>query len=214
MAPPKPRTIVYIDGYNFYYGAVKDTEWKWLNLDKYFRLIRNADQIVAIRYFTAIIDGEAAVRQREFLRALQTTPRVEVILGKYGEKEVRCGFVPACDPGGKPRYFSVPQEKRTDVNIAVHMLADAHDEKCDHVVLVTADSDLIPAVHMLRYRHPSLRITIYVPARDPSRWNGAAELRAIAHDAKELPLNMLRLAQFPRTLPDGSGGTITKPASW
>jgi hypothetical protein len=30
-APPPHRTIVYVDGFNFYYGAVRGTAWKWLD---------------------------------------------------------------------------------------------------------------------------------------------------------------------------------------
>jgi len=33
------RTSIYIDGFNLYYGAVKDTPYKWLNLDMLCRLL-------------------------------------------------------------------------------------------------------------------------------------------------------------------------------
>ena len=26
------RTVVYVDGFNLYYGALKGTSWKWLDL--------------------------------------------------------------------------------------------------------------------------------------------------------------------------------------
>ena len=35
-----PRTVVYVDGFNLYYGAVKGTPYKWLDLEKYFQLLR------------------------------------------------------------------------------------------------------------------------------------------------------------------------------
>ena len=46
-------TIVYIDGFNFYYGAVKGTPYKWLDLEALCRRLLPKDQIVKIRYFTA-----------------------------------------------------------------------------------------------------------------------------------------------------------------
>ena len=47
------RSIIYIDGFNLYYGAIKDTKWKWLNLERYFTLVRQDDDIQIIKYFTA-----------------------------------------------------------------------------------------------------------------------------------------------------------------
>jgi hypothetical protein len=57
-----PRTIIYIDGFNLYYGAVKGTPHKWLNLQRYFEMIRQNDDVVAIKYFTA---------RRKFTRRLE-----------------------------------------------------------------------------------------------------------------------------------------------
>ena len=51
------RTIVYIDGFNFYYGAVKDTPHKWLDFEAFCRLLLPRDDIVKIRYFTARISA-------------------------------------------------------------------------------------------------------------------------------------------------------------
>jgi hypothetical protein len=62
LAKPKPRTIVYIDGFNLYYGAVKGTPWKWLDLAKLFTQIRAADEIQCIRYFTAMVNGPSKPR--------------------------------------------------------------------------------------------------------------------------------------------------------
>lgn len=53
---------------------------------------------------------------------------------------------------------------------------------------------------------------MYVPSRNPVR-GAAVELRAAADRDRDLPLNFLRLAQFPASIPNGSGGVILKPAS-
>ena len=70
-------TIVYIDGFNFYYGAVKGTPHKWLDLEALCRRLLPNDQIVKIRYFTARIsarpeDPQQAIRQETYLRALNS----------------------------------------------------------------------------------------------------------------------------------------------
>ncbi len=55
---PRQRTIIYIDGFNLYYGALKGTAYKWLNLERYFTMLRPHDNLHAIKYFTAIVTGQ------------------------------------------------------------------------------------------------------------------------------------------------------------
>src|SRR6185437_3682538 len=77
MNAPQLRTIVYVDGFNFYYGAVRGTPWKWIDLTALFRLVLGPQtQLVKVKYFTARVqpnatDPRANVRQDAYLRALQ-----------------------------------------------------------------------------------------------------------------------------------------------
>src|SRR5258708_1957638 len=114
-----PRSIIYIDGFNFYYGAVKGGPYKWLNLQRFFTLLRPHDDIVQIHYFTAMVTGPTLPNQRSYLRALATLPLLNVVLGNYKAKRVTC-TLSACTHTGKRRFNTV-EEKRTDVNIAVQM---------------------------------------------------------------------------------------------
>ena len=82
MSAPKPRTIVYVDGFNFYYGVVKNTSYKWLDFERYFTCLRANDDIRKIKYFTALVEaGAHRVRQEALLNALQTRPLIETISG-------------------------------------------------------------------------------------------------------------------------------------
>jgi 6-hydroxy-3-succinoylpyridine 3-monooxygenase len=150
-----PRTIVYIDGFNLYYGALKSTSYKWLNLERYFRLLRPNDELQKIRYFTAKIIGSHAANQGAYWSALETLPLVEIILGKFKAKQVECKVSNCNAP--YPRIFSTYEEKRTDVNIGLWMLNDAQQNLCDRLILVTGDSDLVPAVLMVRDNFPKKR---------------------------------------------------------
>ena len=48
------KTIAYIDGYNLYYGLLKGTKFKWLDMVKLVReLLRPDHELVKVRYFTA-----------------------------------------------------------------------------------------------------------------------------------------------------------------
>ena len=67
------RSVVYIDGFNFYYGAVKGTPWKWLDLQAYWERIRQDDDIRQIYYFTSQVrEPSRLARQRDYLAALGT----------------------------------------------------------------------------------------------------------------------------------------------
>lgn len=48
------RTIVYIDGFNFYYGEVRGTPWKWLDPYKLFQnILGKQNTLLKVKYFTA-----------------------------------------------------------------------------------------------------------------------------------------------------------------
>jgi uncharacterized LabA/DUF88 family protein len=205
------RTIVYVDGFNLYYGAIRGGTHKWLNLQRFFSLLRPHDNILQIHYFTALVEGPTRTNQEIYLRALGTLPIVNVVFGKFKKKQIRCSNS-ACTFTGD-RFFQVPAEKRTDVNIAVFLLDDAYQDKCDHSIVVSGDSDLVPAIGLLKTRFPKKRVTAYVPSRNPKR-GAAVELRSAADKSRTLPLNLLPFAQFPVSLPDGTGGVIAMPASW
>lgn len=144
---------------------------------------------------------------------MATLPLVETVLGRFKQKQVTCRCLGCTRSSGKGRVFTVPEEKRTDVNIALHMLDDAYRGVCERQVLVSGDSDLVPAIRMVRDRFPAIRTTVYVPARDAKR-GAAVELRQAAHKHKTLSMELLRVAQLPLRLHDDSGGSIQKPKEW
>ncbi len=67
----RPRCTVYIDGFNLYYGIVaKRPEWKWLNIQAFFETLRPREDVISIKYFTAIVDRkkrESVRRGRQLL---------------------------------------------------------------------------------------------------------------------------------------------------
>ena len=208
----KRRAHVYIDGFNFYYGMVKDGPYKWLDFEKYFTLLRQHDQILKILYFTALIDGPRRINQDTYLRALRTLPTLEIILGKFMKKNVTCQ-VPQCTYQGS-RVFATAEEKGTDVNIAVRMIDDAYNNRCDNFILVSGDSDLAPVLVMIKRVFPDKRVIVYVPATALKK--AARHSKLLADKAYKygfLPEALLSKAQFPAVMHD-SKGPFNKPASW
>lgn len=122
---------------------------KWLDIARYFELLRLHDSIQRIRYFTALSSDGKSQDQLTYLKALETRPMVNTILGRYKKKSVKC-LVQTCSVIQKDRIFKSQEEKRTDVNIAVSMLDDTYQNLCDHLIVVSGDSDLVPAVNMVK----------------------------------------------------------------
>ena len=87
------RTRVYVDGFNLYYGALKDTPFKWLDPVKLaYQLLPAGYSVSKLKYFTArvsgIPDAGAPARQQAYLSALATLPEVQVLFGKFLSKTI------------------------------------------------------------------------------------------------------------------------------
>jgi len=210
-SPAGNRSIIYIDGFNLYHGALSNGPYKWLDLEAYFRRLRPHDDIQIIRYFTARMLGPKRVNQTTYLRVLETLPLVQTVVGRFKAKEVTCRVAACRHPG--PRVYRTFEEKRTDVNIAVTLLDDAYAGLCDRQIIISGDSDLVPAVARVKTRFPDTTLIAYIPARNSLR-GAAVELRSAVDRARTLPLQLLPHSQFPAQVPDGAGGVIQKPAGW
>ena len=212
------RTNVYFDGYNFYYGAVKGTKWKWLDPVRLVKsLIRNDNEIVSLKYFTAPIktyphDAAALDRQKIYLQALSTLPQVEIIQGFYSKNAtwlpVYENACKTCDTAkdGMIRVVKL-EEKRSDVNIATSMLMDAFNDKADVFVLVSGDTDFIGPVNIVRKDFG--KTVIVLNPHDRISW-----LRDYASYYKDSPRDILAQCQLPDTIPYKRTSTITKPQAW
>ncbi len=170
MAAP-PRTYVYVDAFNLYYGCLRGTPYKWLNVAELSRLLLPHNQILQIKYFTARVsarpsDPDQPVRQETYLRALRTIPGLSIHLGHFLAHRVRMPLV--SPPTSAIRYAAVwkTEEKGSDVNIATHLVSDAYESRFDVGVLITNDSDLLEPVRLLRGRL-SRRIGILNPQKTP-----------------------------------------------
>lgn len=206
------KTIVYVDGFNLYYGAVKDTPFKWLNIHRLCELLLPKDQILGIKYFTARIisrsdDPQKHIRQQVYLRALRTLPNLEIIYGHYSEhnKWMRLANPP---PGG-PNFVEVirTDEKGSDVNIAVNLLHDGYQGKYELAVLITNDSDLLSAIQIVQ-NDLGLKVGILNPQQHPSK-----VLKKEALFIKDIRPGILRASQFPDTMTD-KRGSFYKPKEW
>jgi hypothetical protein len=201
--------MIYVDGFNFYYGAVRNTPYKWLNLAELFsRLLKPENEVVGIKYFTAMVsprqsDPQQAARQTAYIRALQTLPNFQVIYGHFLSHPVK---MPLASGKGFAEVIKT-EEKGSDVNLATHLLVDAFRNQYDLAVLVTNDSDLAEPVRQIKTSF-NKKVGILNPHKRPSR-----VLLSEATFFKSIRQSALAASQFPDSLTDVHG-TITKPTTW
>lgn len=209
------RTSVYIDGFNFYYAAVKGTQYKWLDFRSVFHaLLQPHHRVDRILYFTARVTGQRdpqqPLRQQVYWRALRaTTPELRIVEGNFMTHEVRRPLAQPL-PGG-PRTASVlhTEEKGSDVNLAVHLLNDAWLDVFDCALIVSNDSDLAEAMRLVRQHHPHKKLGLVFARHSGGR--PSYELSQHAHFVKRLSRSVLAACQLPDPIP---GTNIRKPASW
>ncbi len=210
------KTNFYVDGFNLYYRAVKDTPYKWLDLFQVCLALFPTHQINRIRYFTSLVQArpgnpDAWQRQLIYIRALETIPILTVHYGQFRNRRKSRPMVTPIQ--GYPRSVEIwdTEEKGTDVNLASYLLMDGVDGDYEQAIVISNDADLALPIEMVRNR---LRFPVGIvnPNLD-TRASTPKELTDAATFVRRLRRNTLRHCQFPAQLQD-STGIITKPAGW
>jgi len=207
-------TNVYIDGFNLYYRALKDTPFRWLDLRQLAEALFTQDSINKVCYFTARLDvrpGNPGQAQRQliYLRALATLPSLDVYYGVFRSGVKRR---PLAEPvTGLPSHVLIrdSEEKGSDVNLATRLLVDGFNGEYEQAVVVSNDADFAGAMRYVR-DDLGLRVTLINPdSRNPS----PKQLAGAATYVKRLWKSHLRRSLLPDTLRD-EVGVITKPVGW
>ncbi len=206
--PKMERAVVYIDGFNLYFGmrTAGYRRYFWLDLQKLAGgLLRAGQELRCTKYFTSRIAGpsDKQKRQSTYLDALGTLDEssFRMAFGKYQNNSMSCSH---CG-----RIFSVSNEKMTDVNIAVAMMEDAFRDEFDTAFLVSADSDLCGPVRAIRRLFPSKRVVVAFP---PAR--RSAELANDASAAIVIGRGKLANCQFPDVVCGKNDFPLRRPQEW
>lgn len=208
-----PAANVYIDGFNLYYGCLRRTPYRWLDVSAFARkLLPTSFSLGTIRYYTARVGGfpgnaQAPRRQETYLRALGTLPRVSIVFGHFLSSVV---MMPLAEPAPNgPRFARVvrTEEKGSDVNLASHLLVDAFSRDCDVAFLITNDSDLLEPIRIARRRF-GVTVGLASPYKRPAR-----VLAAEVDFLRPIWASTLQRCQFPVALVDAKGA-FSKPLGW
>lgn len=203
---------IYVDGLNLYNGLKSAglRKYYWLNLEKLSCLLLKPNQkLNKIKYFTSVVYPNEHTdhtglnkhtRQSRYLKALRTLESLEIILGRHQKNIIKCN---SCQH--TPSKYN---EKMTDVKIAVELLKDAFNKSCDTQILITGDTDLIPATEAV-YNLSQTRLIIFAP---PYRRNDS--LKKYCHFYGKLFKNYFQKSQFPNIVVNSEDYEVSKPAYW
>lgn len=203
------RVAVYVDGFNLYFG-LRSKGWHkyyWLDLVALAQaLLKQGQTLQGVHYFTSRIRANGRnvadmQRQTAYLEALGTLPNLQLHYGHYLEKPKKCLSCGAT--------WMDYEEKMTDVNIAVQLLADAYDDRFDTALLISGDSDLTTPVRRLRSQFPNKRLVVVFP---PDRQS--FELKKASNATFTLGEANLRKSQLPSQVQRADGYILKRPAHW
>lgn len=217
------RTVVYIDGYNLYYGLLRKTTLKWLDLFALFRdhVLDPEAELIQVRYYTAPVLGrmcdspESPQRQRRYLQALRKMypEQIAIIEGKI---LATTPFQRLVKPIAEAPDLQMVQvydfnEKKTDVNLAADLIAGAWTGAYDQAVVCSNDTDLEAALATVRQYHPSIRLGVVAPIPGDDHRRISTDLSRHAHWSKPLSPVHLKNAQLPERIPHSA---LHKPDTW
>ena len=215
----KPTACVYVDGFNLYYGALKDTPLRWLNPLALATKVFPAFDCVGCKYFSAPVSAKAgsseqALRQSVYWRALRTIPSLEIIEGHF---KVRRTWARSANPPPDMVEIIRAEEKGSDVNLASHLLVDAMAGSCDVALVISGDSDLVTPIGMITSKFSRL-VGIINPQRlsgpGRRRLRGSSQLKQVASYYRGgLTWSQLERSQLAAVLTD-SRGDFGIPSEW
>ena len=215
------KTIVYVDGFNLYYRALRKSNHKWLDLHALCEAaLPSFCNITKINYYTALVSGvrnpTAPRDQNSYMRALRTLPNLQIHLGQfqvtnkwmYLVQPVELRPVSTTDAIPNPDFARVVkrEEKGSDVNLGVHLVRDAFTGSFEHAAVITDDTDLIEPVR-IAVHEARLPITLLTPVDRPAKG-----LEVLATHVRNLR-PYLGVSQFPNPVA-GPKGPIHKPLGW
>jgi len=200
------RVSCFVDGFNLYHSIddLGRPHLKWLNLWRIAErfVSPKSEKLTAVYYFSAFADWMPKQRARHeaYVRALEAIG-VRVEMSQFKKKDREC---PRCGH----KWLS-HEEKETDVNIGVTMLYETLRNSFDKALLITRDSDLNPAVRILKKGFPNKKVFLVAP---PHRGH-STELLKVVDGKYKITIPHLEGSLFGGTVQDPTGRIVAERPS-
>jgi uncharacterized LabA/DUF88 family protein len=230
MKYPRDRVAFYIDGFNLFHGALKGSDYRWLDIEAWCEhFVRSPRQeLVSVKYFTALVKNRPdkpgqRERQKEYLRALGTLPKAQIYYGHFLKRKAirqlvkppnlkRRKEVGPHQSGPVFREVWIEEEKGSDVNLASQLLADGFRARYDVAFVVSNDGDLKMPIEIGREEFKASIIVI-------NPHDGRRSMALTPHGTdlnrfyRRVRPGALRSSQLPLELED-ENGKIRCPRGW
>jgi uncharacterized LabA/DUF88 family protein len=197
------RVACYIDGFNLYHAiaALDKPHLKWVDLRALSTsLCRGGETLVKTAYFSAFATWmpDRYARHRQYVAALKHLG-VECHIARFSEQSAQCR---SCGTTWKRH-----EEKETDVHFSLTLLEDAFDNVFDRAIIISADSDHVPAVRCVRRRFPTKQLFAATP---PGRHGMAREMLKACHSSTTITGGRIARCLLPEQVVDQSGTVIAR----
>ncbi len=210
------KVTFLIDGFNLYHSCrnarddLGGVQTKWLNIcslcQSLLPIIGGGASLYEIFYFSALakhllyIDPDIVVKHENYIECLKDTGIV-VELSKFKRKEKRCKL---CH-----QIFITHEEKQTDVAIATKLIELALLNSCDTIIIMSGDTDLIPAIKSVKARQSHIEVRCAFPYKTKS-----GELSKVLPGSFRIMKERYPRHQFSDPYKLSDGRNIQKPISW
>lgn len=206
------KVITFIDGFNLYHALdyfesgtdhYKFRRYKWLNLKRLSTMfVFGKDVLEDVLYFTTLATWDAAkvARHRTYIRALENEG-AKTIYGEFKRKRKHCNLC-------KGDFWS-REEKQTDVNIALSLLQMAIIGSYDKAIIISGDTDLLPAMKAVRGIFPGKEIGVVIPIGKASE-----DFKKQADFHYKMREHHLIKSQFPDSYTLADGTILNRPSNW
>lgn len=200
------KVYFFVDGFNLYHALDADPAYhpyKWLSLTQLARcFVFGKDVLEGVEYFTTLATwNPAKVERHKLFIKVNEAEGVRVVYGEFKRKDRRC---PEC--GEHIRTF---EEKQTDVNIAIRLFELAVQDKYDKAILISGDTDLIPAVKAVQKTFPAKKVGVILPISRASE-----DLKKQVDFHHKMRRYHLESSRFPDKVSLSDSLSIECPAAW
>lgn len=201
------RVSAYIDGYNVYHSIKNHgaPHHLWLDLAKVCARFSPSKSVTQteVHYFSAYAHWmpKQQLRHRAYVAALEATG-VTPHMARFANKSRKC---PKC-----AHKWVGHEEKETDVRIAVTLLQHAFQNRFDRALIVSRDSDLVPAAKAFKEMYPNKELYVVAPLCA----GHSTEMLGFCDGKRKMKLAQLDGSLLPRTVAHPDGRVINRPAEY
>lgn len=230
----KKRVNVYIDWFNLYHAVhnLKKPKYKWLNLRKlvWNYIDSSTHYIKTVHYFSALASWNPSKQQKhkKYIEALKEN-KVTIRMWEFRQVDktfykkymsvVKVMFntakiwslykllwnsiLPDC------LTYKTHEEKKTDVTMALQILEDAFLDRFDEAIIISWDSDIVPAIVSVRKLNLWKKFISVIPIRGKGKY-----IKSFCDKHKFMTEAHIQQSLLPQVITKADWTKLSCPSTW